>query len=85
MVDFGSLVNKAKDFARKNPDKLRDGLDKAEHAISSTTGGKFDSQIHSASDKVEQQLGVDDRKTDTSKDEGKGKGEHPDGNDQSGN
>lgn len=62
MVDFGSLVNKAKDFARKNPDKLRDGLSKAEDTISSKTGGKYDSQIHSAGDKVEQQLGVDEQK-----------------------
>ncbi|GGB37535.1 hypothetical protein GCM10011492_30360 [Flexivirga endophytica] len=61
MVDFGNLVNKAKDFASKNPDKVRDGLDKAEDAISSKTGGKYDSQIHSAGDKVEQQLGVDEQ------------------------
>ena len=64
MVDFGSLLNKAKDFARKNPDKVRDGLGKAEDAISSKTGGKYDSQIHSAGDKVEQQLGVDVQKAD---------------------
>ncbi len=59
MVDFGSLMNKAKDFARKNPDKVRDGLTKAEGVIGSKTGGKFDSQIRSAGDQVEKQLGVD--------------------------
>lgn len=64
MVDFGNLVNKAKDFARKNPDKVRDGLDKAEDAISSKTGGKYDSQIQSATDKVEKGLGVEDHKGD---------------------
>lgn len=61
MVDFGNLVNKAKDFARKNPDKVRDGLGKAEDAISSKTGGKYDSQIHTAGDKVEEQLGVEEQ------------------------
>ena len=60
MVDFGNILNKAKDFARKNPDKVREGLSKAEATISSKTGGKYDSQIHSAGDKVEQQLGVDE-------------------------
>jgi len=58
MVDFGSILNKAKDFARKNPDKVRAGMSKAEATISSKTGGKYDSQIHSAGDKVEQQLDV---------------------------
>lgn len=63
MVDFNGLLRKAKDFARKNPDKVRDGLDKAEDAINSKTGGKYDSQIRSAGDKVEEQLGVDQQKT----------------------
>ncbi|MFC6706660.1 antitoxin [Flexivirga alba] len=64
MVDFGSLLNKAKDFARKNPTKVRDGLTKAEDTISSKTGGKYDSQIHSAGDQVEKQLGVDPQQAD---------------------
>lgn len=59
MVDFNGLVQKAKDFAKKNPDKVRDGLTKAEGVIGSKTGGKFDSQIHSAGDQVEKQLGVE--------------------------
>lgn len=60
MVDFNELVNKAKDFASKNPDKVREGITKAEGLISAQTGGKFDSQIHSAGDQVEKQLGVPD-------------------------
>lgn len=59
MVDFNSLVQKAKGFARKNPDKVRGGFTKVEGTIGSKTGGKYDSEIHSAGDQVEKQFGVE--------------------------
>ncbi|MBB2891928.1 antitoxin [Flexivirga oryzae] len=58
MVDFSSLVQKAKDFARKNPDKVREGVSKAEDVVDEKTGGKYESQVNAAGEQVEKQLGV---------------------------
>ncbi|NHN54415.1 antitoxin [Calidifontibacter sp. DB0510] len=58
MVNFNNLVNKARDFARKNPDKVRQGLSKAEQAIDTKTGGKYNSQVRSGVEAAEKQLGV---------------------------
>lgn len=58
MVDFNDFVQKAKDFAAKNPDTVREGITKAEDVISSKTGGQYDAQIHGVGDQVEHQLGV---------------------------
>ncbi|GAB3581102.1 antitoxin [Calidifontibacter terrae] len=57
-MDLNSLISKAKDFARKNPDKVRQGVDKAETIVNEKTGGKFADQIHKGGDAVEGQLGV---------------------------
>lgn len=59
-MDFNSLINKAKDFARKNPDKVRQGLDRAENMANERTGGKYADQIKKGGDAVETQLGVPD-------------------------
>lgn len=58
MVDFNQILQKVKEFARKNPDKVRDGIDKAEDVANAKTGGKYDTQVRSAGDQVEKQLGV---------------------------
>lgn len=58
MVDFGSLIGKAKDFASKNPDKVKQGAAKLEQIVDEKTGGKYNSQIHQGVEKAEEQLGV---------------------------
>ena len=58
MVDFNALINKARDFARKNPDKVKQATAKLEQVVGSKTGGKYDDQIHQGLQKAEEQLGV---------------------------
>lgn len=60
-MDFKNINAKAKDFAGKNPDKVRDGIDKAEAVVNEKTGGKYSDQIKKGADAVEGQLGVDQK------------------------
>ena len=57
-MDFKNIIAKAKDFAGKNPDKVRDGIDKAEAVVDEKTGGKYSAQVDQAGDWVEGQLGL---------------------------
>ncbi|AKU16159.1 antitoxin [Luteipulveratus mongoliensis] len=52
------LINKAKQWASKNPDKARQAIDKVEDAVDSKTGGKYRAQVDKAGDAVGGQLGV---------------------------
>jgi hypothetical protein len=59
MADLGGLGDKAKDFANSDKgEKATDsGIDKAEDAASSATGGKFDEKIESAGDAADKKVG----------------------------
>lgn len=56
-----SLFDKAKDFAGKNQDKIKEGLDKVGNKVDSATDGKYSDQINTAKDKVSEQLGDDEQ------------------------
>lgn len=47
-----SLLNKFKDFLRKNPDKAQRGIDKAASTLDQRTGGKRTGQINKAADQA---------------------------------
>lgn len=51
------IFDKAKDFAKGNPDKVNGALDKAGDAINSKTDGKYADKIDSAKGKVGGALG----------------------------
>jgi hypothetical protein len=55
-MDFGKLVNQAKDLAGKHPDQIQKGLDKVEEFAHEKTGGQYDSQIETASNAAERYL-----------------------------
>jgi hypothetical protein len=59
MADLGGLGDKAKDFANSGKgEKATDsGIDKAEDAASSASGGKFDEKIESAGDTADKNVG----------------------------
>jgi MT0933-like antitoxin protein len=61
MPDFRKMAEKAKRFAGKHPDKVNQGLDKAEKFAEEKTGGRFDSQIQQGEQKAEDFLGVVDQ------------------------
>lgn len=54
----GEYVDKAKDYAQKNPDQARSMIDKVEDFIDQKTGGKYSAQVDQAGDWVEGQLGM---------------------------
>ena len=56
--DFRKMAEKAKQFAGKHPDKVDEGLDKAENLAEEKTGGRFDSQIQQGEQKAEDFLGA---------------------------
>lgn len=58
-MDLKSIIAKAKSFASKNPDKVRQGIDKAEAVVNEKTGNKYSDQVSKGADAVEDQLGVD--------------------------
>lgn len=51
------IFDKAKEFAKGNPDKVSQGLDKAGDVINQKTGGKYEDKINTAKDKVSDSLG----------------------------
>jgi hypothetical protein len=55
-MDFGKLVNEAKEFAEKHPDQIHKGLDKVEEFAHEKTGGKYDHQIETAGNAAERYL-----------------------------
>ncbi|MCA0438773.1 MAG: antitoxin [Actinobacteria bacterium] len=58
MVDVKGLIDKAKAFARSNPDKVRDGVDKVEELVNRKTGGKYADQVAKGAAAAENALGV---------------------------
>ena len=52
-----SLLNKIKDFLRKNPDKAQSGIDKAASTVDQRTGGKRTGQIDKAADQARKYVG----------------------------
>ncbi len=52
-----SLLNKIKDFLRKNPDKAQRGIDKAASTLDQRTGGKRTDQINKAADQARKYVG----------------------------
>lgn len=59
-MNFTSIIAKAKNYAAKNPDKVRDGIDKAEAAVNAKTGNKYAGKVRQGADALEDQLGVPD-------------------------
>lgn len=57
-MDLNSIVQQAKDFAGKNPDKVREGIDKVEAMVNEKTGNNYADQVKHGADAVEGQLGV---------------------------
>jgi hypothetical protein len=55
-MDFGKLVNEAKEFAEKHPDQIHKGLDKVEEFAHEKTGGQYDNQIETAGNAAERYL-----------------------------
>ena len=55
-MDFKNIIAKAKDFAGKNPDKVRDGIDKAEAVVNEKTGGKYSDKIQQGQEKAKDAL-----------------------------
>lgn len=47
-----SFLDKAKQFASKNPDKVDQAINKAGDAIDAKTGNKYQSQVDLAQDKA---------------------------------
>lgn len=58
MVNVKGLIDKAKDLARSNPDKIRTGVDKVEEIVNRKTGGKYTDQIAKGAAAAENALGV---------------------------
>ncbi|MDN5724959.1 MAG: antitoxin [Propionibacteriales bacterium] len=61
MANFNTIVNKLKGIAQKNPDKVRDALEKVEGAVNSRTGGKYSDKLNRASDAAKGGLGIPDQ------------------------
>ena len=54
----GEALDKAKEYAKDNPDQARSAIDKIEDAVDARTGGKFSELVDKAGDFVEGRLGV---------------------------
>ena len=52
-----SLLNKIKDFLRKNPDKAQRGIDNGASTLDQRTGGKHAGQIDKAADQARKYVG----------------------------
>lgn len=57
-MDFKGLVDKAKDLARQNPDKVRAGMGKVQDVVNQRTGGKYADQIAKGAAAAQNALGV---------------------------
>ena len=55
-----SLIDKAKDFIDKNPDKVRQGIEKAGDVIDARTGGKYADKIDRVQEEAAKRLGGGD-------------------------
>ncbi|HEX4831015.1 MAG TPA: antitoxin [Trebonia sp.] len=57
-MDFGELVDKAKQVAGEHPDQVHEGVEKAEDFVEQKSGGQFGDRIEQAGGLVEGFLGV---------------------------
>lgn len=55
MNDF---LNKAKDFAGENPDKVQQGIDKGQDMVNEKTGNKHSEHVEKGGGAVEKGLGL---------------------------
>ena len=64
IMGFDDALNKAKDFANDNPDKVEQGLDGATDQIKDRTPDNIDQHVDSGADAARDQLGLggDDKK-----------------------
>lgn len=51
-MGIGDFVDKAKDLASDNADKVKDGIDKGADFADEKTGGKFSGQIDTGAEKA---------------------------------
>lgn len=58
---FNNLFDKIKGYARQNPDKARQALDKVEQTVNSKTGGKYSDKLSKAGDAATKGLGLDQK------------------------
>lgn len=54
----GAAAMKARDYARQNPDKVGQALDRVESTVSSRTHGKYDAKVGKGSSALRRSLGL---------------------------
>lgn len=60
MDSMKGLVDKGKEFAAKNPDKVDDFIEKAGDQVDARTGGKYAEHVDKAQDAARKHLGAND-------------------------
>lgn len=60
-MGFDDALNKAKDFAKDNPDKVDKGLDSASDQVKNRVGDEHHDKIDSAGDAARDRLGLGDQ------------------------
>jgi len=59
MDNVKGIVDKGKQFAAENPDKVNDAIEKAGDVADAKTGGKFAGQVDTAQGAVKKALGTE--------------------------
>lgn len=59
MDNAKDALGKVEDLAQKNPEKVKDGIEKAKDVLSDKTGGKYDAKIDAAAEKITDKLGLE--------------------------
>ncbi|UYP19733.1 antitoxin [Rhodococcus sp. Z13] len=59
MDSVKGLVDKGKEFAEQNPDKVEQIIEKAGDAVDEKTGGKYADQVDKVQDAARKHLGAD--------------------------
>lgn len=54
----GAAAMKARDYARQNPDKVQQALDRVESTVSTRTRGKYDAKVGKGSSALRKSLGL---------------------------
>jgi hypothetical protein len=54
---FDELKQTAEEMIRQHPDKVEQGIDKAEHLADERTGGKYTEQIGKGAEQLKRRLG----------------------------
>ncbi|GGK24235.1 hypothetical protein GCM10011583_65230 [Streptomyces camponoticapitis] len=58
-----SMLDRLKGLMKGHEDTARKGVDKAGDAVDKTTGGKYESKVDKAQEKLNEQMGSRDRPT----------------------